>query len=403
MNMDPITALIVGGLLTLGLLIVGLILFSTRTSSSRQFEQTLVELQRRRDHQVRISQDQQASHKEIRSETQRLMTLFLIFPDLAKELSSTLTMKELEEGMVKTAQHLFDAQAVVFFGIEDNHLQLKEHRGLSQDQARRLQRISIGQGQIGWAAKKQIIMTAQDLQQESVLIRSQLQQQDPGMPTMDICAPLIHRGRLYGVLALAGAAQKKDIVKPLMMVVANFGVVAMENILLFAETQRQSDQDSLTHLYNNTYFYKYLDREIQKAARYKRPISIVIFDLDDFKRYNDRYGHLEGDQILRVVGELIKKDLRTVDIPCRYGGEEFAVILPETPAEQAVFVADRARQAVEAHRFSFATMTVSGGVATYPQDAATAATLLQAAEQALEQAKRSGRNRVVASSRSKKV
>jgi len=397
------TELIVGALLTLSLLIVGIVLFFTRTAKTRQHEQTLIQLQRRLDHQVRMSQDQQTSLSEISSEIKRLMTLLLTFPDLAKELSSTLSMKELGETMVKTAQHLFDAQTTVFLGMEDNHLQLKDHRGLSPDQAQQLQKIPIGQGQIGWVAKKQVVMTAQDLQEESGLIRNQLQQQSPGIPAMDVCAPLIHRDQLYGVLAVAGIAQKKDLLKPLMMVIANLGVVAMENILLIAEIQKQSDQDSLTGLYNNTFFYKYLDREIQKASRYKRQVSIVIFDLDDFKRYNDRYGHREGDQILRMVGELIKKDLRTVDIPCRYGGEEFAMILPETTAEQAVFVADRARQVIGAHRFSFATMTVSGGVATCPQDATTAGDLLKAAEQALEQAKQSGRNRVVASSHSPKA
>lgn len=397
--MDSTTLLIVGALFGLGLLVVALAIFIIRSTRTQRFEQTLADLRRRLDHQIRMSQEQQVSLQELGLEIQRLKTLLLTFPDLAKELSSSLTRKELEEAMVKTAYQLFDAQVTVFFGVEDTHLQLKAHQGLSLDQARRLQQLSIGQGQIGWVAKKQIIMTAQDLQQESSLIRNRLQQEESATLTMDVCAPLIHRERLYGVLAVAGAAQKKDLIKPLMMVIANLGVVAMENISLIAEIQKQSDQDSLTQLYNTTYFYKYLDREIQKAARYQRPISIVIFDLDHLKRYNDRYGHLEGDQILRVVGGLIKKDLRTVDIPCRYGGEEFAVILPETPTERAVFVADRTRRVIEDYRFSFAKMTVSGGVATYPHHATTTTALLQAAEQALEQAKHSGRNRVVASAK----
>jgi len=401
--MDSTTALMIGALSGLGLLVVTLAVFIIRSTRTQRFEQTLVEHRRRLDHQARTIQDQQASLQDLGLEIQRLKTLLLTFPDLAKEFSSSLSRKELEETMVKTAHQLFDAQATVVFGVEDTHLQLKAHRGLSLDQAQRLQQLSIGQGQIGWVAKKQIIMTAQDLQQESALIRKQLQQEASATLSMDVCAPLIHRERLYGVLAVAGVAQKKDLTKPLMMGIANLGVVAMENIFLIGEIQKQSDQDSLTQLYNTIYFYKYLDREIQKAARYQRPTSIVIFDLDNFKRYNDRYGHLEGDQVLRVIGELIRKDLRTVDIPCRYGGEEFAVILPETPTEQAVFVADRARRMIEGYRFSFAKMTVSGGVATYPHHATTTTALLQAAERALEQAKHSGRNRVAAYSSSKKA
>lgn len=382
---------------------MALAIFIIRSTRTQRFEQTLVDHRRRLDHQTKTIQDQQASLQNLGLEIQRLKTLLLTFPDLAKELSSSLGRKELEETMVKTAHQLFDAQATVFFGVADTHLQLKAHRGLSLDQAQQLQQLSIGQGQIGWVAKKQIIMIAQDLQQESALIRNQLQQEASATLSMDVCAPLIHREQLYGILAVAGVAQKKDLTKPLMTVIANLGVVAMENIFLIGEIQKQSDQDSLTQLYNTIYFYKYLDREIQKAARYQRPISIVLFDLDNFKRYNDRYGHLEGDQILRVVGGLIKKDLRTVDIPCRYGGEEFAVIMPETLTEQAQFVADRTRRVIEDYRFSFAKMTISGGVATYPHHATTTTALLQAAEQALEQAKRSGRNRVVACSSSKKV
>jgi len=402
--MDSMNTTTIGALLIFGLSVLVFTAFIIRNTKSRQFEQTLGNLKRRLDLQSRTIQDQQASLHDHGLELQRLKTLFLTFPDLAKEFNSSLDRTELEETMVRTVHQMFDAQATAFFSAEDSHLQLKTHKGLSLDQARQLQQLPIGTGQIGWVAKKQITMTAQDLKEESGLVKNKLQQEESGIFSIDICAPLIHRGRLFGVLAVAGISEKKDLAKPLMTVIAGLGVIAMENIFLITEIQKQSDQDSLTQLYNANFFYKCLDREIQKADRYQRLISVVVFDLDNFKSYNDRHGHHEGDQILRLIGELIKKDLRTIDIPCRYGGGQFAVILPETSMEQAVFVVDRTRRVIEDYRFSLTNkITISGGVATYPHQGTTTTALLQAAEQALEQAKHSGRNRIVASSNSKKA
>jgi diguanylate cyclase (GGDEF)-like protein len=396
-SMDGMTAIIVVGVLCLLLLIAVIVIFVTQNTKTRQFEQKLTNQQRHLDHQSKTIQDQQDSIHQMGQELQKFKTLLLTFPDLAKEINASLSRKDLEDTMVRTTHHLFGAQATVFLGAENTHLQLKAHRGLSPDQIKRLQQLPIGQGEIGWVAKKQIIMTAQDFKEESILVRKQFLQEESPSLTTDICAPLMHREKLFGVLAVTGISLKKDLFKPLMTVISNLGVVAMENISLIDEIQKQSDQDSVTKLYNSIYFYKYLDREVQNAARYSRPLSIVIFDLDHFKSYNDRHGRVEAEQILRIMGGLVRKDLRTVDIPCRYGGDEFAVILPETPAEGAMLVAERTRRAVEEHRFSLTRMTVSGGVATYPKDADTAAGLLQSAQRALEQAKHAGRNRIFAS------
>jgi diguanylate cyclase (GGDEF)-like protein len=177
--------------------------------------------------------------------------------------------------------------------------------------------------------------------------------------------------------------------------ICHLGVIALENVLLLNENQKQADLDSLTMLYNVTYFYKYLDRELQKAQRYNRPLTVVIFDLDQFESYNQLFGRLEGDQVLRVVANIIKDGLRTVDIPCRYGGEEMAVVLPETNPEKGQFVAERIRQTTEAHPFSLKRVTISGGLAVYPNDGKDSKDLIKKAEAALNAAKKSGANRIV--------
>jgi two-component system, cell cycle response regulator len=133
---------------------------------------------------------------------------------------------------------------------------------------------------------------------------------------------------------------------------------------------------------------------LQKAQRYNRPLTVAIFDLDHFESYNRLFGRLEGDQTLRIVANIIKDSLRTVDIPCRYGGVEMAIVLPETDLEHGLFVAERTRKSVEAHPFSLRRITISGGLAVYPADGHDSNDLMKKAEAALAVAKNSGRNRI---------
>ncbi len=117
------------------------------------------------------------------------------------------------------------------------------------------------------------------------------------------------------------------------------------------ELNELSVRDGLTRLYNHRYFYNKLKEELQRAQRYKAILSLFILDVDDFKNYNDKNGHMKGDDVLRTLAEIISKNLRNTDIACRYGGEEFAVILPETSKEGAAVTAERIRRAVQEHEF----------------------------------------------------
>jgi diguanylate cyclase (GGDEF)-like protein len=178
-------------------------------------------------------------------------------------------------------------------------------------------------------------------------------------------------------------------------------------------------RDNLTGLYNHRYFHYRLNSEIERAKRYHRPLSLLILDVDDFRRINDRHGHLAGDEVLRGVAESILGSIRRidgkrgyeVDIGCRYGGEEFTVILPEVTASQALAMAQRLRASIEDIRFDIRVdrtrekthdpkgeptkVTVSIGVASYPEYAGDPAELMRAADEAMYAAKRMGKNRVV--------
>lgn len=178
----------------------------------------------------------------------------------------------------------------------------------------------------------------------------------------------------------------------------------LENALKFRHLQDLAVIDELTGLYNRRQFQNSLEREVQRAQRYGRGLTLALFDLDHFKHYNDRCGHPAGDRALAMVGEILRSALREVDIVARYGGEEFAVILPETSAHPEDGSSDpfpfleRLRQRVAEAEFEGeeklpgGKLTLSGGLACFPQDAQTVEELIQAADRALYVSKSRGRN-----------
>ncbi|HAU38303.1 MAG TPA: diguanylate cyclase response regulator [Phycisphaerales bacterium] len=163
---------------------------------------------------------------------------------------------------------------------------------------------------------------------------------------------------------------------------------------LVVELERMAIRDELTGLYNYRHFRNQLRLEVQRRLRYERPLSLIIFDVDYFKRVNDTLGHTEGDRVLANIAMAVGRAVRNIDIVFRYGGEEFAVLLPETHAEQAIAVAERARQAVERTVVvNNESVTISAGIAEHqPQESGEE--LVRRADQALYAAKRAGRNRV---------
>lgn len=164
------------------------------------------------------------------------------------------------------------------------------------------------------------------------------------------------------------------------------------------ELREQSTHDALTGLYNRRYLQDTLGRELLVAEREGQQVSVILADLDHFKAINDRHGHLVGDEVLRVFGALIKRHARGSDIYCRYGGEEFLLVLPGMASEIAVERAEQLRLVIAGapvdHGGSLISVTASFGIATYPRDGRSGDELIAAADRALYAAKATGRNRV---------
>lgn len=176
--------------------------------------------------------------------------------------------------------------------------------------------------------------------------------------------------------------------------------IGLEKATLYDRLQRLSITDGLTGLYVHRHFQSRLEEEVKRAERYKEPLSLVMMDIDHFKRFNDVHGHLGGDAVLKAVAGVLREGLGSSELAARYGGEEFALVLPRTDKASALQRAEALRQAVKAARVDFdgqaLGVSVSLGVASFPGDAMTKKGLIEAADQALYASKTGGRDRVSA-------
>ena len=175
-------------------------------------------------------------------------------------------------------------------------------------------------------------------------------------------------------------------------------ILGLKRAMLYKKIQELAIRDNLTQVFTRRYCLEVLNEEMKRSQKFKYDFSILMADIDHFKEYNDRYGHLVGDVILREISRVTKESMRQIDSIGRYGGEEFLIILAETDKEQAKFAAERIRQAVETKHIKAydeeLKLTISIGIATFPEDAKDTDELIEKADSALYQAKQTGRNKV---------
>ncbi len=232
-----------------------------------------------------------------------------------------------------------------------------------------------------------------------------------------LCVPMMAQGEALGVLHLQSGAhgltepqgpegvreRLTESKQRLAVTVAENIALALANLKLREALRIQSIRDPLTGLFNRRYMEESLERELRRAARNRRPLAAIMLDLDHFKRFNDTSGHEAGDTLLQALGNLLRRRVREEDIACRYGGEEFTLILPDASLDAARQRAEQLREEAKhlqvQHRGRYlGAVTLSVGVAAFPEDGSTAREILWAADEALYRAKAEGRDRVVVSS-----
>jgi diguanylate cyclase (GGDEF)-like protein len=210
-----------------------------------------------------------------------------------------------------------------------------------------------------------------------------------------MAVPMVIDNRLAGMLSITDLATS-DFEK-FSILSAQFAL-EMRRIMLYEKVEEMAITDGLTKAFAKRHMMERLGEEYERSSRHRFSLSFLMVDIDYFKRYNDTYGHLVGDVVLKDIVGMLKANTREVDLVGRFGGEEFCVILPETGKDEALLVSERIREIIEKHDFraydEITRVTVSIGIASYPEDCSTAEELVEYSDQALYRAKKSGRNKV---------
>lgn len=322
---------------------------------------------------------------------------FSVSFDIAKSLISTRELDDVLERILTSIRDTFGYSNIAIFLIDESKHELYMRAAYGYDpKVEQKMRLKIGeQGVCGRVAATGEMFYAPDVSKVPFYVVGKKSVRS------EAALPLKIRGGVIGVLDIESDEVNGFSERELRMfsVFASQASIAIENARLFDETKALSLTDALTRTANRRHFDLMLETELKKARGYSRPLSLAMVDLDDFKKFNDRYGHLAGDKMLVHIVRTLQKNIRDTDFVARYGGEEFAIIFPETYNSAAARVSERVRLAVAKERLVIRgqgrqKITISIGVAAYPSDAETLAELVGKADKALYKAKQAGKNRV---------
>jgi diguanylate cyclase (GGDEF)-like protein len=338
-------------------------------------------------------------HAELSQEVRERNQFHSLLPALISRLAEERTLSGITREIVDFTARMLGASEVTLLLVDAGMLVVRGARGVTASGLR----VRIGEGRVGAVARFRRAMAGDDFVNLDPQMRFQLAHSGP-LDTV-AAAPLTAHGQLIGVLNVGGRIDATAAIrKEILSVLANLGATALENQLNFERLEREATTDGLTNLANVKCFKDKFAQELSRAARYGRALSVFLFDIDNFKNYNDTNGHPAGDQCLRLTAELLRANTRLCDVPARYGGEEFVVLLPETDARGALAFAEKIRALIAAHDYPYrdkqplGCVSMSGGVACFPEHGKDVDQLIKAADAALYLCKQRGRNRVAIAS-----
>ncbi|MHB8730262.1 MAG: GAF domain-containing protein [bacterium] len=309
--------------------------------------------------------------------------------EAAQTLSASIELSDVLEALVKVTCRRFGYdRSAILLADDRGDLEVRAACGTGQALGTR---IPAWEGAEGQAARDR----------RPVLLSSAPGEDAPADTTLAM--PLLREGQLVGVFSVGATDPDRfgERGRGTLNTLAGYAMVAIENARLYEQTRVLASTDSLTGVANHRAFIHALEQELERSRRYALPLSVIMIEIDRFKRYNDTYGHLRGDDVLRMVARTLEREHRKqIDFVARYGGDEFIVLLPHTPGAIAADVAERIRRTMEDTPFivgrDIASVTVSLGVAAFPEDGDTTVTLIDAADRRMYAAKRRGGNAVTA-------
>jgi diguanylate cyclase (GGDEF)-like protein len=326
------------------------------------------------------------------------------YEEVSRTLTSSLELGDILTTIMKRAKTMTKAQAWSVLLVEEETGQLVFERA-EGTKARDIKkyRLKMGEGIAGWVAQEGIPVVVPDVSKDQRFL-GKIDKAIRFKTKSLMCIPVKSRDRIIGVLEFVNKTTGDPFTREdldLLMRLVNQTAIAIEQVLLYQKMEELALTDDLTKLFNTRYLNRTIEIEIQRSSRYNTSVSLIFMDIDYFKNINDQYGHLVGSKVLVEIGQILLKSLRSIDIVARYGGDEFVIVLPQTPPAAATQIAERMRKAVESNVFLkkegySLRMTASFGVASYPENAQSKDDLIRLADEAMYRVKYQTRNAVYA-------
>jgi len=337
-----------------------------------------------------------------RVESSQIQNQLITFTEIGKALTSSLDMKEVLSIVMDKVSALLRPNnwSLLLVDQETGELRFEVAIGKGAEKLKHV-KLKPGEGVAGWVAREKVPVLVPDVSKDP---RFSHKADDVSHFTTQsiICVPLITRNRCLGVIELINKVEEEGFVEEDLMVltaIADFTAIAIDNAISLSRVHELTIKDDLTGLYNSRFLHSRLEYEVERAKRFRIPLSMIFLDLDNFKMVNDVHGHLHGSKLLQEIALLILGRIRNIDMACRYGGDEFIVLMPETSKQDARIVAEKLRGAMKKAVFLEdeginAHLTGSFGVASYPDDADDKNGLIQMADKAMYKVKNSTRDAV---------
>jgi len=348
-------------------------------------------------------------HKEVSSgyneARQRLLEAereLALFEAITKDLTSSLDLDSIIENIMKHIVEITGAKgwSLYLFDEEFETLYLARTHRRRKGKGKKIT-VELGDGIAGWVAKEGVPVIIPDVSQDRRFCAG-LDEGEIGAKKSLICVPLKSKGRILGVIEIMDKKRNQPFNKydlGIILKIVDHASLAIENASLYQKMAELAITDDLTKLFNSRYLNRTMETEIARCERYDTSVSLIFMDIDYFKNINDHYGHLIGSKVLVEMGQLLIKGLRSIDIVSRYGGDEFVIVLPQTPPSTAHQIAERLRKSIHKHVFLRSEglnlrLTASFGVASYPESARSKEELLRLADEAMYRVKNKTRDGV---------